>query len=416
MEVRFFLRGKNAARANERCVIYAQIEVEGFKRGTAFSTQLKVLAQDWQADDEESPVKKRYYRSAEINAKLREMRSTLADYVTALAVMGDECSPKRLKELWDKGGFMPKKIPTFLAVYDELVKSKKTKGREESTLTTYETRRKNLVRFLRARYSEDLLISQVKYRHCDELELWMKGQRDADDKPKFGRNNINKHLTVVKQVLDYAVNREYIQNNPIGRLFLEYDKAKPPVYLLPNDRKTIIECGVRTLEKEKDVAVFLFSTGLSYTDYLSLDESHLLRVPSGEMFIKKQRDKSEVYSIVPLLRDAHNVILKYGSVANLPRPDISDLNKSLKVLAEVSGIGHGLKTSDFRDTFACMMENEYMIEKRTLMYMMGHTNERQLNNYSAVMPARILFELRKQQPNPKTISLEIFNELVTHVA
>ena len=81
-------------------------------------------------------------------------------------------------------------------------------------------------------------------------------------------------------------------------------------------------------------------------------------------------------------------------------------------MAEVAGIQYALKTSDFRDTFACMMENEYMIEKRTLMYMMGHTNERQLTNYSAVMPARILYELRKQLPNPIPLNLEIFNQLL----
>ncbi len=59
-----------------------------------------------------------------------------------------------------------------------------------------------------------------------------------------------------------------------------------------------------------------------------------------------------------------------------------------------------------------MMENEYMVETRTLMFMMEHTNERQLTNYSAVMPARILYELRKQMPHPQPLNLEIFNQLI----
>ena len=410
MEVQFFLRGKESARNNEQCAIYAQINVEG-KRGTAFSTKLKIPSRHWQPTDVESPVNPTYYRAAEINAKLKEMRTTMADYLTALAVMHDECSPATLKTLWEQGGLQPKKIPTFMKVLDELMTSKRTKGREDSTLTTYRTRKQNIEAFLKENYSIDLLISQVKYRHCEKLELWMNTQMEKG-KPRFCQNNINKHITLIKQVLDYAVNEEYITNNPIGRLFLDYEKAKPPVYLLPDQRQLLLDCSMKSLEKERDVAVFLFSTGLSYTDYLSLSSEHLLKVPSGEMFIKKQRDKSDIYSIIPLLRDARNLITKYTCVENLPRPDISDLNKALKILAEVAGIQYALKTSDFRDTFACMMENEYMIEKRTLMYMMGHTNERQLTNYSAVMPARILYELRKQLPNPAPLNLEIFNQLV----
>ncbi len=53
-----------------------------------------------------------------------------------------------------------------------------------------------------------------------------------------------------------------------------------------------------------------------------------------------------------------------------------------------------------------------MVETRTLMFMMEHTNERQLTNYSAVMPARILYELRKQMPHPQPLNLEIFNQLI----
>lgn len=412
MEVRFFLRGKESARSNEQCAIYAQIEVAGYKRGTAFSINLKIPPRYWQPDDADSPVNPSYYRAAHINAKLREMRTTLADYQTALTVMQQECSPNTLKQLWQNGGFKAKPTPSLLDTLSQLIQSKRSKGRKEATLTTYQTRRQNIESFLKEKYSLNLLVSEVKYRHCERLEEWMFAQT-LDGKPRFCRNNINKHITLINQILDFAVNEEYITHNPIGRLDLTYDKAKPPVYLLPDQRQRLINCPIKSLEKEKDVAVFLFSTGLSYTDFLSLSDYHLLRVPSGEMFIKKQRDKSEIYSIIPLLRDAFAIIQKYGSVESIPRPDISDLNKDLKVLAEVTNIEYRLSTSDFRDTFACMMENEYMVETRTLMFMMGHTNERQLTNYSAVMPARILYELKKQQPNPTPLNLEIFNQLVS---
>jgi integrase len=105
------------------------------------------------------------------------------------------------------------------------------------------------------------------------------------------------------------------------------------------------------------------------------------------------------------------VITKYQGIKNLPRPDISDLNKTLKILGEVCQAPFSLSTSTFRETFSSMMENEYMVPDRLLMFMMGHTNPRQLRNYSTVMPARILHELKK---NDVVIpfNIDVFKELV----
>ncbi len=66
-------------------------------------------------------------------------------------------------------------------------------------------------------------------------------------------------------------------------------------------------------------------------------------------------------------------------------------------MSHIAGIAddllHPLRASDFRETFASMLENEFMFEGRVVMVMMGHTNQRQLNSYSRLMPERIMYEL-----------------------
>jgi integrase len=236
-------------------------------------------------------------------------------------------------------------------------------------------------------------------------------QMSDEGGPRWNKNTINKHLTLVNQVLNYAINKGYIKSNPIGQMGLEYDPTKPPQYLVSDDRKRIFDCSMKSLEKERDISVFLMYTGLSHTDYMSLKDKHLFRLPTGEWFIKKERDKSEIYSIIPLLTQAHEIVKKYGSVSRLPRLHLSDFNKALKILGEISQAPFPLSTSVFRETFSSMMENEFMVPDRVIMFMVGHTNPKQLRNYSSVHPARVLHELKKNDVDIP-FNLEIYKELV----
>jgi integrase len=112
-----------------------------------------------------------------------------------------------------------------------------------------------------------------------------------------------------------------------------------------------------------------------------------------------------------LLPEAKAIIEKYGSIEKLPRYDASDLNKDLKHLAHCAGIAkdlqHPLRISDFRETFASMLENEFMLEPRIVQVMIGHTNPRQIQSYSRLMPERILYELDQWRRRTGMIALEV---------
>lgn len=109
----------------------------------------------------------------------------------------------------------------------------------------------------------------------------------------------------------------------------------------------------------------------------------------------------------PLLPEAAAVIEKYGSIEQLPRIQIDDYNKLLKVLGELAGltketVGFDLTTSVFRETFSSMCENELMFSERAIMFFMGHTNPRQLSTYSKVQPARIFREMEHAEKYRQT--------------
>lgn len=395
MKVRFFLRAKTK-KLNQRCTIYCQFQLEGEnKRCSPFSTNLQISANYFQANSTDSWIASNYHNALYLNNKLKEIETKLSNIEKGILFLGLSLNYERVIHFYKTGDTIePVKIPTLIEVLDELIEKKRKEKRQRSTLITYRTRKANLLRFLEVAEISKILISEFRYKHIEEFSEWLEDDR------KFCKNTRNKHLYMVSQCLSFAVNKEYIKYNPIGRLFLDSDPAKEPNYLLPEERQRIANCKIKALEKCRDIAVFLMYTGFSYTDYLSLTSSAVYPLQNGSIFLRKQRQKSKIFSMPPLLLPDYNqaffVLQKYKTIENLPRPDISDLNKELKILREVCEIETPLSTSTFRDTFASMMENERLVEQRILMQMLGHTNPRQLRNYATVTPERIFHELNRQ--------------------
>lgn len=391
LKVMFYLRNAEKAKKNDLLTIYCQMEIEGMRRDVAFSTKMKVPKQHWHR----GTVANDYHNASQINRQLQDISRTLCEIYDAQLVMNSTVSYDTIKNHYDPDSRKPKKEVVkerrFLDVMDDMI-AKKIKLKEigKGTARNYKVRRKNLAEFFKKYYTENIKVSEIRYRHIEKLLETMIG-----DGP---RGHINKHAQAIKSTIDYALHEEIIKQNPIGRLGLRNDAIKPPCYLLPKWRAAIMAVEVGILQKARDVAVFLWNTGLSYVDYLKLRTDHLVTTELGRCF-KIDRNKTDNYSLPPLLPDAAAIIEKYGSIEKLPRPNINDLNKTLKYLGLEAGVtkdtvGFELSTSVFRETYASMMENEYMTQERTLMHMMGHTSPKQLNNYSRVMPQRVLHEIR----------------------
>lgn len=414
LSVHFYLRDAEVNNNPDRkLVIYLQLEIEGQTRDVPMSTKLKIPHRYWWSHPKNKldavPVNRegkfewvqKPFEDAEIvNARLQEFKDTFREIFSSLQTLSD-CPPSynNVRKLLDpktRKKVEAKPLPAFLKVLDETIADRvKTKKLKTSTQLTYRTRKQNIISFLKYSGNEKILINELKYRHMKELVVWMDAQTDAEGNSLYGIDHINKHATLIKQTLDFAVNEEYLSYNPIAKMNLTYSAPKPPKYLDTFWRNRVEICQAVSVQRVKDIAIFLMYTGFSYTDYLSLKSSHLI----GACW-KKERNKSGIYSLPPLLPQAQAIIEKYGSVEKMPRPDISDLNKELKHLGDYAKVnentvGFKLSTSVFRETFGSMMENEFMLQRSMIKFMMGHTNEKQLGNYSSVGTGRILFELKK---------------------
>lgn len=376
--------------------ITCQLSLDGERRDCPFSLRMPVPIEFWKPSQNGNWVDKKFYNAEKYNESLRAITLAFEDILNYLRLTDEEITYKNLRKYFDFSTFSmiapsKKTYPLLLDMYDEMVENTGRKKQwKKNTYDTYNSRRSNIVLFLKEKGLEKIRINEVRYKFFEALETWLM------ERGCVCRNYANKILGSVKKTISYAVNAEYLDAMTIGNLDLTYDPPKAPCYLLPYDRDKIISYQGSTYKKLRDISVFLMYTGFSWIDYEQLTEQHCL-----EAGWKKERHKTGVFSLPPIMDEAMDIIVEYGGVDNLPKMHLTDFNKKLKFFGDKLGIvqetvGFNLTSSVFRDTFCSMMENEYFVDHRTLMAMMGHTNPKQIRNYSSLMPAKIKHELDKQ--------------------
>ncbi len=416
LSVHFFLRNVEKTKNDDaELTIYCILGFECSKRDTPFSTKLSIPKRYWWTNtSQESPqgnwVSSDYYQAANINLKLREITRKLHSIYDVIDLLypDEVITYDHIRRHYDPNSSKivkavnRKTVPTMEQIYHMFFEEKQIrKGIKELTQKSYRSRMNNIFQF----FSRKRGIDTIRHRDLDLFEKWLVEQRNEKGEPRFCRNYRNKHLTLVFDLVSFAVKKDYLQAMPLVALELSYESNKPPQYLLPQQRERLLTVEAPSLVKARDIAQFLMYTGFSWIDYMNLKSEHLM----DDKCWRVQRQKTEVWSMPILLPEAKAIIDKYGSIEKLPRPDDSDLNKELKHLAEFAGIAkdllHPLRISDFRETFASMLENEFMLEQRVIQVMMGHTNPRQIQSYSRLMPARILYELEQWKRRTGMVSL-----------
>lgn len=387
LQVSFFLRGSESARPDDLCIIYCQPAIDGTERGVPFSTRMKCRKKDWEGNRaaDNSPL------ASNINTHLMGIRKRLLDIWQMIPILHpqESLSIGLLIHYFKNGPAkrLKPEPPTLLKALEMMVDAKDI---ARSTWKTYRTRKKNLTAFLENCKRIDILVTDVDYEFCQNFFDHLRSHGQS-------QNVANKHITMIRSVLEYCVDKKYLQSFPLGRANLSYTPPGEPKYLNLEQRLQIMEVNVKSLERVRDTAIFLMYTGFSYTDYCDLNSNHLVQ-SNGRFCFKKKRNKTNIFSMPPLLPEAERIIDKYGGIENLPRIQIDDFNKLLKVLGDLAGVtqktaGFSLSTSVFRETFSSMCENELMFSERAIMFFMGHTNPRQLNTYSKVQPSRVFREM-----------------------
>lgn len=289
-------------------------------------------------------------------------------------------------------------------------------GYGPATPDKYAGRMQLLYEYLRSIRNPDMPLGSFTAKHADGL-LHLLQHRNAAPGRVAGRKRgqcgaeyAGKVVGLVSQVLDYAVNQEWLSHNPLASYKAPRGAEKPLVYLWPEQVSQLESHAFSSPYLQRCADSFLFScwTGLAWSDLGRFDATqHVDAVGWLEMV----RQKTGVPFGMTLLPGAQRLLRKYeGAPGGLPRYENQPLNRALKEIASVLGWEIDLTHHAARRTFGMFLLNED-VPLSTVAALLGHRNERTTTRYYARF-----IEKRKVQRDMLALQQRLNNNLDQNAA
>ena len=246
----------------------------------------------------------------------------------------------------------------------------------------------------------DLPASSIKIKYAKEIYEYLTIVDVCDN------NSAMKHIKLIKQVYDRAVENGYQLINPLHKFKCTYIEPEPAALEMEDILKLINTDFGESLNEKRDAFIFSCFTGYAYEEvrrftyddvYTGLDGKKWLRI-----FRTKTINTGGFTERVPLLPIAVDIIERYNNhpcrrVSNklLPIASNQAYNSDLKIIARTCGISLDLTTHDARHTFATTITLENDVPLSTVSKMLGHKSIRTTERYAKVTKRKISKNMEK---------------------
>ena len=267
----------------------------------------------------------------------------------------------------------------------------------KATYLKFVTTKRYLSEFTIEKYkSPQFLVSRLSLEYLLDFEHWLKTKKGCC------QNTTNKYLKCLKKIVRMGIDRNLIKGDP----FRAYKIKNVLVNRNCLSLQEILEIenlqtGIDRINKVRDYFLFSCYTGLSYSDVVSLKPIDLLKDPTGDIWVQKERQKTGVLSRVPLIKKANELLNKYENDPTRKYREtifapISNqkLNAYLKEIADLTGIQKKLTFHIARHTFATTITLAKGVSIETVSAALGHTNIKQTQLYAKMTNNRIKHEMR----------------------
>jgi site-specific recombinase XerD len=197
-----------------------------------------------------------------------------------------------------------------------------------------------------------------------------------------------KNHNVIKKYLSRAFRSGLVQRN-IYDNFKIPKEAEKRVFLTSDELERLRQYkGVERIEKVRDRFLFMCLTGFAFTDLNQLTPLHIFE-ESGKKYIIKERQKTDIVQVVPLLPEALALIEIYSNDEFL-FPDMSNqrMNAYLKELGDICQVKKEITSHVARHTFATILLTNGM-PLESISKMMGHATTKMTGRYAQMLTQKL---------------------------
>ena len=296
---------------------------------------------------------------------LEKIRQLLAAIHLDLVLREVPATSEFIKELYSKrieGNTGQKKI-TWQFLYNEWLQYEKA-GPEKASRHYHrvETRYKAITTFMEEINKSALSIQEIKPGFADELSDWLHFNK------KYSPNYIIKIIQLAKQIFNYGMKKQYINQNPF--IFLKIKtKPKPLIALSKDELQKLMKHKFTSKRLQQVADLFLLQcfTGMAYVDLINFDKN--IHIVNG--FICFNRQKTETQSLIPILDQTKELLEKYNY--ELPSITNQKYNSYIKEIADITGIEKKLTSHVGRKTCGSIFLNEG-VSIEVVSRILGHSD------------------------------------------
>lgn len=312
----------------------------------------------------------RYCKSTDFNTKTQKVKGDkeLNQYLDSIRkkcwkiemdLMGEDYTIDDFIQIFKYG----KQTKTILDVYDEhnrMYQAKVLSGEVENTaLYKYRQSREKMKKYIEE-YNKPSEIKSITPSFVEGYMTWLSSRLKS--------STVNKEMKMFKKVLAFAVREGYITANPFHITLREDRLTYHP--LTEEQIRMIIGTPIENdrIGAVRDLFIFQCYTGLSYIDMATFGKEDI-----KDGVIIKNRKKTDVKSVIPILPPVQKILDKYNYV--LPIISNQKYNCYLKVLGDTCGTPMILHSHLARHTYATLLLNKG-VDMKTVSRTMGHSNSK----------------------------------------
>ena len=390
LKISFYLKKKKSGKG--LCLVMGSITV-GKEGMVQFSCKLEANSALWDTRAGRVGGKSNHARSVNgeidkinvaVNAKYREIVSIHGKATAAEVKNAFQCSARSQETLLK-----------VLREHNEAFEKKVDVTRAKSTFRNYQACLITLEQFIRQKYRvSDLSLRQLDYSFIEKYHFYLK--IDCGLAPA----TIALKLIYLQSMIKLAIRKRIITHNPFAGFCVQHPKPTQK-YVPMNEMQKLMKKTLNSnaLEVTRDMFVFSCFTGLSHIDLYNLNWRQIEKDDDGFLWVKTSRQKTDNASNILLLEEALRLLEKYRGTAPddkvFPMKSNQQMNRQLKTIAKLCGIGRRLTFHMSRHTFATVTCLSQGVSIETVSKQMGHNDLQSTERYAIVTPNQMNDEMKK---------------------
>jgi integrase/recombinase XerD len=376
------------------CDIYCCIKIKG-QNSKEICIEKGIKKQDWDAKKGRPKQQSDYL--IKFGIYLKSIKFKLLSIYLDLKLQDVAVTVERIKNIYlgkDSSGM------TLLPLMDKAIE-KYRRELSPGTMKNYGATKFYIEAFCKQQFrSGDIPLKLLTYSFLDKLKTYILTTPIKSNDP-CTTNGCMKHIERIKKIIKWAYEIEYIERNVFATFKIRKKRYESKVLTWSQIR--LLEekkFSDRMLELVRDLFLFSCYTGIAPTDLQNLKPHQIYSDSNQVTWMKYVRGKSIITANVPLLIPAIELLNKHALSKSataqqtcFPKVTNQELNKGLKMIAEICELGMPLNFYMARHTFATTVTLEQGVPITTIKEMMGHEKIESTMNYAKTNKSTIATDM-----------------------